>query len=102
MSKLPRLDEVFIINVGSAYSLKKEAGFPNKKNLQRRTYGSNVMEANLKPEFQKIVDKYAKGDKELAATLTAFAHEIEGAEGEDPGELDQGGPAPGSTGGHGE
>lgn len=110
MPKLPRLDEVFVvsskpINVGSAYSLKKEGGFPNKKNLGPRKYGSNVgapgskMTESLKPELEKIVQKHCKGDPRMADMLRAFAHDMEAGEGEDPKELDQGGPPAGSTGG---
>lgn len=111
MAKLPRLDEVFIsspkpINVGSAYSLKKEGGFPNKKNLVSKPYagvapgsrGSKMVES-LKPELEKIVQKHCKGDPRMADMLRAFAHDMEAGEGEDPKELDQGGPPAGSTGG---
>lgn len=120
MAKLPKLNEVFIaqarpINVGSAYSLKREAGFPNKKNLGPRQYGSNIgkgkMSEAMKPELEKVIEKYAKmiSDKreanelgfedDIAEILRDMAHEMEGAEGEDPAELDQGGPPAGSTGG---
>jgi hypothetical protein len=117
MAKLPRLDEVFLvskknlINVGSAYSLKKEGGFPNKKNLGPRQYGSNIgkgkMTEALKPEFQSIAEKHAKkladelGVDDVDTILKCMEemmHEVEGAEGEDPAELDKGGPEPGSTG----
>lgn len=115
MAKPPRLDEVFVtskknlINVGSAYSLR-ETGFPNKANL-KRTYGSNIgrgkMTEDLKPEFKSIAEKHAeKLAKELGVDdvdtilkcMEDMMHEVEGAEGEDPGELDQGGPEPGTTG----
>jgi hypothetical protein len=107
MAKLPRLDEVFLvsdrrnnmINIGAAYSLKKEAGFPNKKNLGPRKYTSNIKEAGMKPELEKIVQKHSKGDPKMADMLRAFAHEMESGEGEDPAELDQGGPPTGTTGG---
>jgi hypothetical protein len=125
MAKTPRLDEVFLvhpskpINVGSAYSVK-EAGFPNKKNLGPRPYagvapggrGSKMHEAGMKPELEAVVKKYVTrmiddfglaGAKEETDTirkcLEDFAHELEGAEGEDPKELDRGGPPAGSTGG---
>jgi hypothetical protein len=108
--KLPSLNEVFLvsgarpINVGSAYSLKREGGFPNKKNLQGRTYGSNIgrgrmSESDMKPELEKIVQKHSKGDPKVAEMLRAFAHDMEAGEGEDPAELDKDGPPAGSTGG---
>ena len=118
MSKLPRLDEVFVtskknlINVGSAYSLR-ETGFPNKANL-KRTYGSNIgrgkMSEGLRPEFEDLVDKHYKkimalhqdgqepSEDEVKDCLRDLMHDVEGAEGEDPAELDQGGPEPGTTG----
>jgi len=122
MAKLPKLNEVFIhagrqpINVGSAYSLRKEAGMPNKANLGPRQYGSNIgkgrMSEAMKPELEKVVQKYVdlivrdldSGDDptdDITRRLHDFAHEMEGAEGEDPAELDQGGPEPGTTGGEG-
>ena len=62
----------------------------------------------LRPEFEKLVSATAanilskKPDKlELEDMLRDLAHGIEGAEGEDPAELDNGGPKPGTTGGKG-
>jgi hypothetical protein len=114
--KLPTLNEVFIssggrpINVGSAYSLKREGGFPNKQNLGPRQYGSNIgkgkMSEAMKPELDKIVQQYAQeivskrgvGLDEVEDILRKFSHDMEKAEGEDPAELDAGGPPAGSTG----
>lgn len=67
----------------------------------------------LKPELEKVLMKHAKlladtmnelpdgsGDmlRVIATQLRDFAHELEDAEGEDPKELDKGGPPAGSTG----
>jgi len=62
----------------------------------------------LRPELEKVIQKYAIqlapeddptwSTHEASDLLRRFAHEMEAAEGEDPSELDPGGPAPGSTG----
>lgn len=66
----------------------------------------------LRPELEKVVSDYARRfvsaatsksgrppEVTIADLLRDFAHEMEGAEGEDPAELDPGGPEPGTTGG---
>lgn len=127
MSKPPRLDEVFLsqnrnlINVGSAYSLRRPVETPVSRSplagyIVRKNSRRAISEAEMKPELAKVVKKYVQqvmdcvpesddrpvelpDEGEVEKILTAFAHELEGAEGEDPAELDQGGPAPGTTGG---
>lgn len=74
----------------------------------KEVYGISEADGQLRPELQKIVQKYAtiiakdQGDSALvdvySKLLTQFAHEMEAGEGEDPGELDRGGPEPGTTG----
>lgn len=101
MKKPPALNEVFlvqnrnIINIGSAYS-----------RARRR-----LSEGELRPEFEKIVDDHYRkimdlhrdgeepSEEEVKDCLRDMMHDVEAAEGEDPAELDQGGPEPGSTGG---
>jgi hypothetical protein len=89
MAKTPRLDEVFLVqnrnvlNVGSAYTAGR---------------ARRLRESGMKPELEKIVQKHSGGDPAKADMLRAFAHEMEAGEGEDPSELDAGGPPAGTTG----
>jgi hypothetical protein len=71
---------------------------------------SEATDGKLKPEFEKLVKDFQykismdlEGDANtpeamIEKRLREFAHALEAAEGEDPAELDQGGPAPGTTG----
>ena len=64
----------------------------------------------LRPEFESLVDAHYKkimdlhkdgkepSEEQVKGCLRALMHDVEKAEGEDPKELDQGGPKPGSTG----
>jgi hypothetical protein len=70
-----------------------------------------VSEGGMKPELEKLVKDFQhkitmdlEGDAStpedmIERRLREFAHALEKAEGEDPAELDQGGPPAGSTGG---
>ena len=121
----PRLDETFLvadrrnmINVGSAYSLRREGAprmtgaFMARRRVNEAGWAGKLPAGQrLRPEFEKIVREAAQdvwaaahgsqGDPrvEIEEILRDMAHAIESAEGEDPAELDQGGPKPGTTGG---
>lgn len=93
-----KLDETFLF---------REAGPPPVPPGVAR---SNPRSARLKPELEKVLQQHvqtiaakAQGGRPLnpvvlADLLRNFAHDLEGAEGEDPKELDPDGPPAGSTG----
>lgn len=66
-----------------------------------------ISESDLRPEFEELVDKHYKkimalhkeeghepSEDEVKSCLRDLLHDVESAEGEDPAELDQGGPEP--------
>lgn len=126
-SGTPRLDEVFMVGIPainqpgpshrSALGRVFEAPATSSARLDRTAHRMEQqpkpkapaqMGKKLKPELEKVVEEYADllsragqmSADEVAGHLREFSHEMEKAEGEDPSELDPGGPAPGTTGGN--
>lgn len=82
--------------------------YKKEKGGQKNEKAPGNAPQKLKPELEKVVQRYAiqlapKDDPtwsthEAADLLRRFAHDLEEAEGEDPTELDPGGPPAGTTG----